>query len=282
MGSWDGAFENDLCRPIPIQETWLPPSMNPPADWRGKFLDLYLGITQDGGIDDVKVLVASGVEALDAAAVAQVKRSWRFVPLACGRTHTNSNLRVRVPRQTCTATGFTPPIPLSLAQVNRNVSASVDLVIGEDGSMQDSKIADGSGDAALDAALLTHIRQNWHYWPQAAGCGVDKKHVLVRFPQSGCIPTPVLESRTVPDAAPQTRARAVDLQVGLDPEGKVLFTNVIRSSGDTALDAAAQTHVKAAWRWQPMACERKVVYALGRALPVIDFARVTVPARGGV
>ena len=267
----------DVCLSRPL--AGLPPSLNPPQEWRDKFVTFYVNLRQDGSVEDVHLLHPSGVQALDIAMLAQVKKSWRWVPLACNRTTANAQATYRVPRQDCIARGFTPAIPLTMAQPGRSVNASVDMMVQPDGRMTDMHIADSSGNAALDAALLAHIREHWVYWSLGEGCPATKKHAYFRFPEESCIPRPVMESRSLPDVAPQPRPRDVDLQIGVGPDGKVLFTNIVRGSGDAVLDEAAMTHVKAAWRWEPITCKRVEVYARQSALPVLDFARVSFPAR---
>jgi TonB family protein len=269
------------CNPVPLAQSRFPPSLDPPAEWRGKYLNLYVRIGQDGGVTEVNLLRPSGSPDLDAAALAEVKRTWRWAPLACGRTSSGQDVRLGVPRRTCQAVGWTPRPPLTLAQPDRGVNAAIDLSVAPGGQMLDARIVESSGNDALDAALLAHVRQQWHFWPLADGCPADTVHAFVRFPEAACIPAPVPESRTAPAVAPQGQARAVDMQIGVDADGKVLFTNLIRSSGDAALDAAAAAHVKAAWRWQPVACKRVEDYTRGKALPVIDMAHIVFPARDG-
>jgi hypothetical protein len=113
----------------------------------------------------------------------------------------------------------------------------------------------------------------------APGCGPDREHFLVRFLEAICVPVPVRSSQTLPDVAPQDRQRAVNLQIGVDHDGAVLFVNVICSSGDAGLDGAAAAHVKAAWRWEPINCKRVVPYQRGTALPVVDNVRIEFPAQ---
>ena len=139
------------------------------------------------------MLHPSGSDSLDAAAIKQVMQTWRWAPLACNRTTANAVANVGVPRMTCRASGFFPSPSLALAQDSRSVSISVDFLVEPDGQMRDLHIADSSGDAALDAAALAHVRD--------------------------------------------------------------------------------------AWRWQPITCQRTQVYRLGMALPVIDFVHIAFPTR---
>lgn len=269
----------DVCRSIPLVSTHIPPSLDPPAAWRDKHVDLYVNLRQDGGVENIHLLRPSGSDTLDAAVLARVQQSWRWAPLACNRDRANAAISVYVPRLDCNSHGWMPGLPLTLAQPSRSVNASVDMMVEPDGRMRDVHISDSSGDAGLDAAVLAHIRQNWHLWPLGEGCPAERKHAHFRFPEIGCIPVPVPESQTAPAVALQSTPRAVDLQIGVDPDGKVLFTSVIQSSGDAGLDSAAMAHVKAAWRWQPIRCKRVVSYARGMALPVVDLVRVTFPMR---
>jgi TonB family protein len=269
----------DVCKAVPLARTQLPPSLDPPAEWRDKHVSLYVNLHQDGSVADIQMLHPSGSDSLDMAAMAQVKQSWHWASLDCGRPSANAEAVVVVRRLDCNSHGWTPGLPLALAQSRRSMSASVDMMVEPDGRMRDVHISDSSGDAALDAAVLAHIQQNWHLWPLEEGCPAERKHVHYRFPEKDCIPQPVLESRTMPADEPSDRPRAVDLQMGVAPDGKLLFTSVIQSSGDASLDAAAMAHVKAAWRWQPITCKRTEIYTRGSALPVIDMARITFPTR---
>jgi len=269
----------DICRAIPLAQTHIPPSLDPPEEWRDKHVSLYVNLQQDGSVEGIHILHPSGSGSLDAAAIAKVQQSWRWAPLACNRKRANVEAVVAVPRLDCNSRGWTPPLPLNLAQAGRSVNASVDMMVEPDGRMRDVHISDSSGDVALDAAVLAHIQQNWHLWPLGEGCPAERKHVHYRFPEKSCIPAPVPESRTLPAVEPQEQSRAVDLQMGVGPEGTLLFASVIQSSGDASLDAAVVAHVKAAWRWQPITCKRVEIYARGSALPVIDSARIAFPAR---
>jgi TonB family protein len=269
----------DVCLAVPLTISHLPPSLDPPLEWRGKYANIYINLRQDGSVEDAHLLHPSGNTGLDAAAMAQVRQSWRWAPLACGRDHANQQVTVRVPTLTCVANGWTPPPPLTFAQPGRDVSAALNVEVAQDGRMLKITIAASSGDAGVDAALLAYVQNSWRFWPLAEGCPNAIRHVFYRFPEMACIPKPVMESRTAPSVAPQRQQRAVDLQMGVGSDGKLLFTNIARSSGDAGLDAAAVAHVKEAWRWQPITCKRTVVYQRGEALPVMDFAHIPL---GGV
>jgi TonB family protein len=137
-----------------------------------------------------------------------------------------------------------------------DVTVGLQIVVGRDGSVTDAHVMDsgGSGDAARDAAMLAHVKQSWRYRPRAEGCRNAELRVTVHFPHITCAPAPLKETWTEPDVALQDRPRAVELQVGVSPDGAVQTASVLSSSGVAALDAAAVAHVKAAWRWQPFAC----------------------------
>lgn len=275
--SADRTLGQDPCIPIALGPTRLPPSMDPPTEWRGKYVTLYANLATDGSVKSVSLLHPSGSAALDEAAMAKVKQAWRWAPLICGER--GQQFSVGVARLTCVPAGWMPAPPLTLAQPDRDTSAAMDIAVAPDGRMVEARITSGSGDAALDAALLEHVRQNWHFWPLAAGCATATRHVAFRLPETACVPKPVLQSRSLPPVAPQSRPRALDLQIGLGQDGTVLFTNVVTSSGDAGLDAAAAAHVKAAWRWEPITCKRVESYARGSALPVVDLAHIAFPAR---
>ena len=255
--------------------------MNPPPDWRNRIVRMYADIRQDGSVADVKLVGSSGSDSLDAAALAQVRKTWRWAPLVCGRPTAGQDIVMAIPRARCvalSAPGSRPQPPLALAQPRRGVRASLDVTVGEDGYVAKARIDESSGNAALDAALLNHVFQTWHFWPLAEGCAPDTEHYLVRFPEADCITRPIPASQTLPAVAPQRQTRAVDLQIVVAPDGRPLSANVAASSGDAGLDAAAIAHVKAAWRWEPIACKRVVSYLRGTALPVMDMVRVVFPA----
>ncbi len=268
----------DVCKPVGLLPTRLPPDMAPPQDWRGRHLEMYVRIRQDGSVEDINLLRRSGSDALDQAAMAQVRQVWRWAPLACGRRSGTEKVTLRIPRATCQASGWTPRPPLALAQPGRDINAGVDVMVGPDGRMVETRIVDSNANAALDAALLAFVQQNWRFYPLAEGCGNDLYHSLVRFPEASCVPKPVTTSRTLPDVARPDRPRAVDLQIGVDEDGKPLFANVIHSSGDAGLDAAAAAHVQAAWRWEPITCGRAQPGLRERLIPLVDTARVAFSA----
>jgi len=256
--------------------------MDPPPDWRNRIVRMYADIRQDGGVADVKLVGSSGSDSLDAATLAQVRETWRWAPLFCDRPTAGQDVVMAIPRARClaiSAPGSRPQPPLALAQPRRGVRASVDVTVGQDGYVAKARIDESSGNAALDAALLSHIFQTWRFWPLAEGCAPDTEHYLVRFPEADCITRPIPASQTLPAVAPPAQTRAVDLQIVVAPDGKPLSATVVASSGDAALDAAAVAHVKAAWRWEPIACKRVMSYLRGTALPVTDMVRVAFPAR---
>jgi TonB family protein len=252
--------------------------MNPPAAWRGKIVRMYADIREDGSPADVKLVGPSGDAALDAAAVAHVKQTAHWAPLICGRKSSGQDIVVGVPRANCLArNGWRPPPSLALAQPRRGVRAAVMVTVTPEGRLADAAIDRSSDNAALDVALLEHVRQTWRFYPLAEGCDTVRERFLVTFPEAGCVPVPIRESQTLPDAGRQDRPRAVTFQVAVAQDGKPLFTNVIQTSGDTALDAAAAAQVKAAWRWAPITCARVQPVLTDRILPVIDTVRVAFP-----
>ena len=277
MPGWSGpSLSVDICKPTPIGG--MPLTMNPPAAWRGKIVRMYVDIREDGTPSDVRLVGPSGDAALDAAAIAHARQTWHWAPLICGRKSSGQDIVVVVPRANCQArTGWRPPPPLALAQPRRGVRAAVMVTIAPDGRMTDAAVDRSSGDAALDAAFLDHVRQTWRFYPMAEGCDAVRERFLVTFPEAGCVPVPIRESQTLPEIGRQDRPRAVTLQVAVAQDGKPLFTNVMQSSGDAGLDAAAAAQVKAAWRWTPISCARVQPVNTDRILPVIDTVRVAFP-----
>ena len=198
----------DTCKPI-LMEGFSPHlSITSPAEWRGRRVELYTTINQDGSVADTKPVSSNGApEAMKMAAVALVKQAYRWAPLTCGRNISTQRVTVAVPRQNCTASSWRAPLPLTLAQEDRGVSASLEMKVAVDGRME-PRLTSGSGNAALDAALLAHVRQNWVFWPMRAGCAPDTRFAVVRFPQAICIPKPVVESRSMPEVGAQDRQRS--------------------------------------------------------------------------
>jgi outer membrane biosynthesis protein TonB len=268
----------DECRPV--QLGGMPLTMNPPVEWRDKLVQMYATIRQDGGIGDLKLVGASGVSSLDEAAMAHIRQTARFAPLRCGRTSSSQRIGVSIPRATCLVrNGWRPALPLALAQPRRGVTAGVQVSVAPDGRLADSSLYIRSGDAALDMALLAHVRETWRFYPMAEGCDSVTERFFIRFPEAACIARPLMESRTLPSVA-RAAGRAVSLQVGVGHDGKPLFTNVMQSSGDAALDAAAAAHVKEAWRWEPITCPRAQPRFTDTPLPVLDTVRVAFPGEG--
>jgi TonB family protein len=150
----------------------------------------------------------------------------------------------------CTpAPGSVPPLPMT--PLDRDVTAVITVTVAKDGSITTVGVGVGSGDDARDTALAAHVQKNWHL----SVCGPGRFRFRVHFPRIACAPQPLLETQTAPEVDFQDRPRSVDLQVGVVPDGTVALVSVTRSSGDAALDAAAMTHVKQAWRWQPYTCQ---------------------------
>lgn len=153
------------------------------------------------------------------------------------------------------------PVPevqtsLDMAPLKDDVTVRLQIVVARDGRVTEGRVMDsgGSGDAARDAAMLAHVKQDWRYRPRGEQCQNTELRINVHFPRITCAPEPIRETWTEPDVALQDRPRAVELQVGVSPDGVVRTATVRSSSGVAALDAAAIAHVKAAWRWQPFAC----------------------------
>jgi outer membrane biosynthesis protein TonB len=265
----------DACLPVPLGG--MPLTMNPPAEWRGKVVRTYASIRPDGSLADLKLVGSSGSASLDTAAMAHIRQTWHWAPLRCGRTSSGQAVNVVVPRASCQVrSGWRPGLPLALAQPRRGVTAWVKVVVAPDGRAE-SSIDGSSGDAGLDAALLAHVRETWRFYPLAEGCDTVTERFFIRFPEAACIARPLMESRTLPSAARAAGSRAVSLQVGVGHDGKPLFTNIIQSSGDAALDAAAAAHVQEAWRWEPITCSRAQPRFTDTPLPVLDTVRVAFP-----
>lgn len=90
------------------------------------------------------------------------------------------------PQTGCSA-ALLPGIQLypALAPLKEDANARVDLVVGPDGRVVSARIGDGSGDAALDAAALAHVKQAWRWQPYscpAAASAVTMGSATVRFP----------------------------------------------------------------------------------------------------
>jgi TonB family protein len=143
-----------------------------------------------------------------------------------------------------------------MAPLNTDAAVRLQIVVAPGGRITDGHVMDGagSGDAARDAAMLAHALRNWRYRPRDGQCRPVTLRVTVHYPHITCAPQPLPETQSAPDVEWQDRPRAVELRVGVAPDGRVTDAAVTRSSGDAALDAAAAAHVRQTWRWQPYAC----------------------------
>jgi TonB family protein len=271
---WSASLSVDICRPVPL--AGIPLTMDPPPEWRGRVVRMYADIRPDGTPSNVKLVGSSRNDALDQAAMAHVRQTARWAPLVCGRKSDGQDVSVSVPRATCVAqNGWRPPLPLALAQPRRGVNAEVMVTLAP-GRPMEAAIHDSSGDAALDAALLAHVRQSWRFYPLAEGCGTVRERFHIVFPEKGCVPTPLVETQTLPSVV-RKGPLVVTLQVGVAQDGKPLFANLIQTSGDAAIDAAAAAHVTQAWRWAPITCARVQPVLTDQIPPRMDTVRVEFP-----
>lgn len=157
------------------------------------------------------------------------------------------------PPANCTSVPVdTPPLPIK--PLDKDVTATLLMMIGPDGRVAAAKIAKGSGDAVRDEALVAHAQANWHYRPLPKSCDFAKVQATAHYLHVTCAPQPLLETQTSPAVKLQDHALSVDIAVAVVPDGSVATASITRSSGDAALDAAAVAHVKQAWRWAPYAC----------------------------
>lgn len=272
------------CLATPLRETQSPPSMNPPLEWQSRSAGLAVTIRQDGTVQDVTLVKDSGAPDFNAAAVAHVKDAWRWRPLACASVV--ESVSIHVPTISCVAQSDESAMPmLPIKPLAKDVAVILQLGIGPSGRVNAARILTTSGDGALDAQLVAHVRANWRYYPVACGNTPGENDVLasarvtVHLPHVSCDPRPLPETQTAPEVDFQDRPRSTELQVGVVSDGTVQFANVTRSSGDAALDAAAAAHVKQAWRWQPFSCPNASQMVLGSATVAFPYAVVDPPAR---
>jgi TonB family protein len=260
-----------------LPQTRTPVTLNPPKEWQGKDVRLSARLREDGSVDDVKVLSSSGVEALDMAAMAHAKQFWHGAPPAPGATNPSVETMIRFPVVRCKKggnIGWTPGLPLALAKDNP-IPPSFNVTIAPDGRIADVALFHSSGDAAFDAAVAAHIRQMWRFGAFPEGCAGFTARFGVAIPSRKCSPQPLPESRTVPEIGPGDRPGALLLQIGVNMDGKVQFTNVIESSGNPGLDAVTVARVKEAWRWLPASCNAvRPENNYGRATVATDLVRV--------
>lgn len=251
--------------------------LDAPKEWQGKDVRLSVLLREDGSIEDVKVDSSSGIDALDLAAVAHAKQLWHGAPLPAGVTDHSVKAQIRFPEVKCRKrgnVGWTPGLPLALAQDNP-VRPSFDVTIAPDGRIAGVVLHHSSGDAAFDAAILTHIRQTWRFGAFPENCAGFTVTYGIAIPSKRCSPQPLLETRTLPEVGPQDRSRALLLQIGVTSEGKVQFTDVVDSSGDASLDAATVARVKQAWRWLPASCNGvRPENNNGRLTVAMDLVRI--------
>lgn len=163
----------------------------------------------------------------------------------------------------------TPPLPIK--PLDKDASAQLVMMIAADGRVADAMIQKGSGDDARDNALLAHARANWHYRPLSKNCKFAKVRVTSHYLHVTCAPRALEETQTSPNVKIQDHALSVEIAVAVVPDGSVTNASVTRSSGDAALDAAAVSHVKEAWRWEPYSCPTAKPPVMGSVTVAFPF-----------
>ena len=248
-------YDDDDCKPVPQYWTRLPLSTAPPREWQGRHVDMYATIIKDGSPTDVKLVRSSGSASLDAAALAQVQKAWRWYALPCSSR--GQGFSIRIPVLGCVPQplpGSTPLPPMNRRY--RGEFAVLDLTAEPDGKVSAAGVSRSSGVASRDAFMKTQVQKTWRYYPLAAGCPAAHVQPRIAFPNivSVCEPSPMPETQTSPDVTWQEAPRSVDLAITVRFDGAVVGAEVKHSSGDAVLDAAAIAHVKQAWRWEPFSC----------------------------
>ena len=75
-------FPRLVCDPQPLLETQTPPDLDDYPD-RPRSTQLQVGLVPDGTVETATVTRSSGDAALDRAAVAHVRKAWRWQPFSC-------------------------------------------------------------------------------------------------------------------------------------------------------------------------------------------------------
>jgi TonB family protein len=150
------------CFAVPEVQSF--PVMDPLKEDKSARVDQVVG--KDGRIISAKIGDGSGDVARDAALLAHVRQHWRYRPLARDCDSVRIQTRLHFPHITCA------PQPLPEAQTAPDVDfqdrpRSVDLQVGvvPDGTVILVSVTRSSGDAALDAAAIAHVKAAWRWQP---------------------------------------------------------------------------------------------------------------------
>lgn len=270
---------HDDCSPVPKFSTWAPLTFNPPPDWQGRVVGMHATILKDGTPQNIRLVRSSGSESLDAAALAHVQKTWRWLPLLCSSR--GQDFSLGVPRLGCVAQAWLGSTPLpTVLRKHRGDFVVLDLKVGQDGQVKEAAIARSSGDAGSDAEVQAFVRENWRYYPLGQGCGTAKTRprIVLASIIARCEPQPLLETQTSPNVRLQESPRATELAINVRWDGSVADASVTHGSGDTGLDAAAVAHVKQTWRWQPFSCTdidgSTITAVKGAATVHFSYARI--------
>jgi TonB family protein len=150
------------CFAVPEVQSF--PVMDPLTEDKSARVDQVIG--KDGRIIAAKIGDGSGDVARDAALLAHVRQNWRYRPLARDCDSVRIQTRLHFPHITCA------PQPLPEAQTAPDVDfqerpRSVELQVGvvPDGTVALVSVSRSSGDAALDAAAMAHVKAAWRWQP---------------------------------------------------------------------------------------------------------------------
>ena len=159
-------------------------------------LSLVLIVSADGKVTNATLDVSSGFPRLDAKAMAVAKARWRFMPAIRSGHAVSDSVKVEVvwnlpfesyegylfpddtdmPAEAFLAGGMPPrSIPgtnlVSQDDVKQAVAAHAQgeviakVLVGDDGTVRDVRVADSSGFKTLDAAVVSAIRRHFKYAP---------------------------------------------------------------------------------------------------------------------
>jgi len=169
------------CVSVPVD---TPPLPIKPLD-RDVTANLLMMIAPDGRVAAAKIDKGSGDDARDAALVAHVLANWHYraLPKSCDYAKvkaTSHYLHVTCAPQALAETQTSPKVKIQ----DRALSVDIAVAVVPDGSVSTASVTRSSGDAALDAAAVAHVKEAWRWEPY--NCPTAKPPVMgavtVQFP----------------------------------------------------------------------------------------------------
>lgn len=147
------------CHPSPGS---MPPLPIEPLD-RDVTAAVILSVGEGGKVTAARLNKGSGDPKRDAALLEHIKQNWRLPEC---RYYGNFAFVVHYPHITCAPqplpeTQSTPQVEIQ----DRPRAVEVSVAVGPDGSVVSASVAKSSGDAALDAAVVAHVKATWRWQP---------------------------------------------------------------------------------------------------------------------